>query len=145
MAEILARGTNQTFPVDHTHPLAHVQTLSVPTEQDILAHPIYSQILKEKISEALSKYPAAQQTTALTTSVQNSVLSGLISNIGPIYTYALADITVVAGQTLTFQSSWGQVNAGDVRIASGGIIRVSIPHPALPAFFLLNCNSLGTI
>jgi hypothetical protein len=65
MAEIVPRGRNQTFPVEHTHPLAHVQTISVPTEQDILAHPIYSQILNQKVNEVLSKYPPSQLTPAL--------------------------------------------------------------------------------
>jgi hypothetical protein len=46
---------------------------------------------------------------------------------------------------MTFQSSWSQVNANDVKIASGGIIRVSVSDPALPAVFVLNCNSLGSI
>jgi hypothetical protein len=145
MAEILPRGVNQTFPLAHTDPLAHVQTISVPTEQDILSHPIYSQVLTEKINEALANIPPAQQTPALVGSIRANVLNGIISNIGSIIKFALDDITVVAGQTLTFQSSWSQVTAGDVRIASGGVIRVSVSNPALPAFFILNCTSLGSM
>jgi hypothetical protein len=144
MPEIIKRGTNSTFPVEHTNQLAKVQSVRVPTEEDIASNPIYSRILDERLTQALSTYPVAERTPQLQATVRANILAGIVGNIGSIVGYALQDITVAAGQTLTFQSSWSEVQAGDVRIASGGVIRVSVANPALPAFFLLKCNSIGS-
>ena len=143
MAAVITPGTSVTFPVEHTSPLASVQSVRLPTETDIASHPVLSGVLNSRVAEAMAVHPAAERTAALQATTRTSVLNAIIGNIGPIYKYALQDITVVAGQTLTFKSSWSEVVAGDVKIASGGVIRVSVANPALPAFFLLTCTSLG--
>lgn len=144
MAEVIKPGTSVTFPVEHTNPLASVQTIRTPTEQDIVSNPVYSEILNTKVGEALAAYPPGQRTSQVEAAVRANVINAIIANIGSIYRFQLQDINVAAGQTLKFQSSWNEVYAGDVKIAPGGVIRVTISNPALPAFFLLNCKSLGS-
>jgi hypothetical protein len=144
MATVIAPGTSVTFPVEHTSPLASVQSVRQPTEADITAHPVLSGVLNSRVSEAMAVHPVAARTPALQATVTTNVVNTIIGNIGSIYKYNLDDITVTAGQTLTFKSSWSEVVAGAVKIASGGVIRVSVANPALPAFFLLTCTSLGS-
>ena len=115
MPQVIPPGTDVTFPVTHTDPLAQFQSARVPTEQDISAHPVYSRILDERFSEALAAHPIEQQTPELASTIRFSVLNAIIGQIEPIWIFQLDDITVTAGQTLTFQSSWSTVEAGDVR------------------------------
>ena len=144
MAAVIAPGTSVTFPVEHTSPLASVQSVRVPTEADITSHPVLSGVLNSRVAETVAARPVAERTTAVQATARTNAVNQIIANIGSIYQYALQDITVTSGQTLTFKSSWSEVVAGTVKIASGGKIRVSVSNPALPAFFLLKCTSLGS-
>jgi hypothetical protein len=135
-----AAGLRLPVPLDH--PLASVQGSRTATPEDISRHPIYSGLLEERVARVLMTYPPAER-AQMRARVQASVAAQLAQMIGTITTYALGDITLNPGQTLTFTGNWHEVDARNVRIAAGAQIRVIGYDPTLSATLVLLCESLG--
>jgi hypothetical protein len=135
--------SSMTFPVGNDHPLAPHQSFRIPTLEDISSHPAYSALLNARVTAALNAYPPAERTEEVRMAVTNSIVAQIAEIIGHIAVLQLGNITVGAGQTLTYNGNWNEVHAADVRIASGGAIRVVGTDHSISATFALYCNSFG--
>ncbi len=65
MAAVFTPGTSVTFPVEHTSPLASVQSPRLPTKAAITSHSVLSRVLNNRVAETMAVHPAAERAAAL--------------------------------------------------------------------------------